>query len=263
MFDFAICTAEIFAPFSKFYTFDFIRCSFRNRSFGPLPIRPGPVRSSSDQPGRLHFTETDVHPLTTHSAFLRNAARRVFSRRIMSHIMVWRGGAQEDGLVGFWHHGILCPDGDVIHYSGMDGPKSLSNARITRTSMSLFQVDARFSVHTVSYPPSRYRNIYPPDEVVRRAESRIGHQGYNLMRDNCESFARWCVIGDHTSFQSQGLVYGLLSGFGSVLIGGSLLGGLLTAVVVQKFWDRQANFSNLRPPLRDQQGDNDSDGERT
>lgn len=34
--------------------------------------------------------------------------------------------------------------------------------------------------------------LLPAKEVVRRAESRIGCKGYDLMSNNCEHFACWC-----------------------------------------------------------------------
>ena len=35
---------------------------------------------------------------------------------------------QEDGLTGFWHHGRKLSDGTVVHYSGMQGVKTLRDA---------------------------------------------------------------------------------------------------------------------------------------
>lgn len=179
----------------------------------------------------------------------------------MSHIMVWRGAGQEDGLAGFWHHGILCPDGTVIHYSGMDGVKSLRNAAIMRTSLSNFDGDAGRPVHTVTYETSEHPRIYAHADVVRRAESRLGHQQYHVLFDNCESFARWCVVGSEISFQGQGVVVGVAAGVGSLVFGGGLLGAALTAVVVHKFWDRRANTSSGRERTGSGESDRDSEHE--
>jgi hypothetical protein len=38
---------------------------------------------------------------------------------------------------------------------------------------------------------------YEPEEVLRRANSRIGENSYNLLFNNCESFARWCRFGNY------------------------------------------------------------------
>lgn len=162
------------------------------------------------------------------------------------HLMVWRGRSGEDGLVGFWHSGIDVGDGTVIHYAGMDGVKTLANAVIAQTPMAGFVGDAR-RVHVVCYAyEARAGRLYPPEEVVARALSRIGHKRYDLLYDNCESFARWAKTGREVSQQAQGALLGLVIGVGSVALGGGLFGGLLTAVCVHKFWDRSSNRSAER-----------------
>jgi hypothetical protein len=170
----------------------------------------------------------------------------------MSHVMVWRGSLPEDSLAGFWHHGILSRDGaTVVHYAGMDGVKSLTNARIMRTPLSDFQTDPSRSVHTVVYDPALHATLYAPRDVEARAEERLGHAQYHLVRDNCESFARWCVTGREVSQQSTGAVLGVIVGGASLLCGGGLLGALLSAAVTAKCWDRRGNRSANRAPPPD------------
>ena len=38
--------------------------------------------------------------------------------------------------------------------------------------------------------------IYTQDEIIRRAESRLGEKDYNLIINNCQNFATWCRLGD-------------------------------------------------------------------
>lgn len=178
----------------------------------------------------------------------------------MSHIMVWRGRGREDGLGGFWHHGILCSDGSVIHYTGMDGVKTLRNASVLRTSMTGFDGGTDNLIHHVSYNEREHLHVFPPEEVQRRAESRIGQRSYHLLFDNCESFARWCVVGNEVSFQGRGVLAGAIAGFGSIVLGGGLLGAGITAVVVQRFWDARGNRSAGRQ-LFGNANDSDSDDE--
>lgn len=69
----------------------------------------------------------------------------------------------------------------------MDGVKTLANAVIAQTPMAEFVSDAR-RVHVVCYAyEARAGRLYPPEEVVARARSRIGHKRYDLLYDNCES----------------------------------------------------------------------------
>lgn len=55
--------------------------------------------------------------------------------------------------------------------------------------------------HHISY--RQYGKLrYSPDEIVERARSRIGESSYNLITNNCEHVAVWCVSGEKESFQA-------------------------------------------------------------
>jgi HRAS-like suppressor 3 len=183
----------------------------------------------------------------------------------MSHVMVWRGSLPEDGLSGFYHHGILCSDGTVIHYAGMSGVKSLADARILRTPFSAFDPtpSPERPVHTVVYEPALHATLYSHEEIESRAMTRLDHAQYHLITDNCESFARWCVTGREVSQQSTGAVLGLAAGLASIALGGGgVLGAVLTACVVSKVWDRRGNRSAIRAPPPDDDGHSDRIRER-
>ncbi|KAI0560779.1 Lecithin retinol acyltransferase [Gracilaria domingensis] len=169
--------------------------------------------------------------------------------------MVWRGELPEDSLRGFWHHGIRLRDGSVIHYSGMDGPKTLHNARILHTQMGEFLAEPNRTIHVVRYPSSVRR--FSEEEIERRARNSLGTQGYHLLYQNCENFARWCVTGRSSSCQSQGAVIGLAGALVCMGLGGGLLGSILTAVVAQKAWDNARNRSDTRAGLSGEDSDDD------
>ncbi len=95
---------------------------------------------------------------------------------------------------GYWHHGIDCGDGTVVHFAGTASEKR--NAVVVRTIMADF---AKGGVVEVV----RHRKPDDPDTVVRRAVSRLGDTRYHLLRNNCEHFARWCVSGHSRSRQVQ------------------------------------------------------------
>lgn len=112
---------------------------------------------------------------------------------------------------GYWHHGIDCGDGTVIHYTGE--PKDITNARIARTSLDAFAKGG--AIRTV-----KPAGADEPDTVMRRAESRLGETGYGAIRNNCEHFARWCRNGLPESKQVRRVLVGLgtLSAAGVALI---------------------------------------------
>lgn len=101
------------------------------------------------------------------------------------HLVVSRGA--------YTHHGIGDADGGVIHYSGLaDG---LQSGPICRVSLSDFAAGRDFNV--LLYPDRRYSL----SEAIRRAESRLGENGYSIWGNNCEHFVLWCITGNHNSKQ--------------------------------------------------------------
>ena len=52
------------------------------------------------------------------------------------------------------------------------------------------------------------RNIfcrpYSEQEIVKRAKSKLGEQGYNILFQNCEHFVTWCRYGKESSQQVRG-----------------------------------------------------------
>ncbi|MEO1123011.1 MAG: lecithin retinol acyltransferase family protein [Cyanobacteria bacterium J06639_16] len=87
------------------------------------------------------------------------------------------------GLPGAYeHHGIDCGDGSVIHY------RKVGEAEISRTSRAAFAQGQ--GIRKQFQPLSLITN-----DVIARAESRLGERQYDLFVNNCEHFATWCKIG--------------------------------------------------------------------
>lgn len=91
------------------------------------------------------------------------------------HIYVYR--------LAYSHHGIYDGHGGVYHYSGeIFAPEE---AMIQKTSLEEFAGGARIFRYD-------YQAMVSPDEIIARAESRLGEQDYDLIDNNCERFAKWC-----------------------------------------------------------------------
>lgn len=114
--------------------------------------------------------------------------------------------------VGYAHDGIDRGDGTVIHLTATAGA-SKAAAVVQRTSLEEFRRGDAVSV--VPYDPA---SRFPPEEVVRRAESyldrTVGPDGYDLLQHNCEHFASWCVTGHYASEQVRRAAH-LLGGSGT------------------------------------------------
>lgn len=107
---------------------------------------------------------------------------------IGSHIQVSRGF--------YTHHGIVVDDHKVIHYSGF--AEAFNKGFIEVTDLDTFLGDAS-AFEVVNYPSWEVR--YSDSEVVARAYSRLSEDDYNLIFNNCEGFACWCITGKNKSDQ--------------------------------------------------------------
>ncbi|MGB3405562.1 MAG: lecithin retinol acyltransferase family protein [Microcoleaceae cyanobacterium] len=105
-------------------------------------------------------------------------------------IYVYREFFNIEGV--YEHHGIDCGDGSVIHYRK-------PSETIERTSVATFSRSN--PVYVRQYPVR-----YIPESTIQRAESRLGERQYNLLFNNCEHFATWCVTGVSDSRQIRDFV---------------------------------------------------------
>lgn len=97
----------------------------------------------------------------------------------------------------YWHHGIYVGAGDVVHYQGLSS--SLRRGPVTRVSLSDFSHGRTILMH------SDGDSVFSGDEVVARACSRLGEDAYDVLRNNCEHFCFWCLMGIARSPQVERL----------------------------------------------------------
>ncbi|MFI4993070.1 MAG: lecithin retinol acyltransferase family protein [Solirubrobacterales bacterium] len=121
------------------------------------------------------------------------------------HIYVDRGGYE--------HHGIDLGDGTVIHRHAPNGTKNDSLIRLT--TLDTFTKGGAVEIRAYGIRPD-------PDEVVARARSMLGQPGYDLVFNNCEHFATWCVTGERSSAQVETVASG--TGVIGVGVGGPSIG---------------------------------------
>lgn len=138
------------------------------------------------------------------------------------------GVVRKKALNMYEHYAVYIGDGRVIHYSGngtdYDGHVCVREASIekflrdddnyfvlyfdrTYGAPRKIQVRTSFNLNDVNMdngliiPQGKKRLIYSPEETVKRAESRLGEDKYNLVLNNCEHFAIWCKTGVSESYQ--------------------------------------------------------------
>lgn len=102
------------------------------------------------------------------------------------HIRVFRGT--------YWHHGIDIGGGRVIHYTGEVFAKA--NASIRVDSLATFAQGGGIEV-------VRRARAGRVEHVVARAYRRVGERAYDVVTNNCEHFATWCMSRQSRSSQSE------------------------------------------------------------
>jgi hypothetical protein len=109
--------------------------------------------------------------------------------------------------LGYDHHGIYVNDQRVIQFGGriLDKP----HASIEAVALDQFERSGTAEVvrHGDGAPAVRLRPADPQDAIVERAEFLLAHRthvpSYNLLGNNCEHAATWCVNRHRDSHQIQ------------------------------------------------------------
>jgi hypothetical protein len=94
---------------------------------------------------------------------------------------------------GYRHHGIYVGRGTVIHYGGL--VRGRHRGPVEEVSLEQFTNGRPLWVRYERSP------CFDPDEVIRRARSRVGENRYRLLTNNCEHFCEWCLRAEHRSYQ--------------------------------------------------------------
>jgi Lecithin retinol acyltransferase len=96
---------------------------------------------------------------------------------------------------GYLHHGIYVGGGKIVHYAGL--AYGLQRRPVEETTLDRFAAGRPVWVRCGAAPAFSNR------EVIHRARSRMGEDGYRLLTNNCEHFCEWCLRGEHRSYQAE------------------------------------------------------------
>ncbi|MDR7283171.1 hypothetical protein J2X84_001995 [Pseudomonas corrugata] len=102
------------------------------------------------------------------------------------------------GRALYTHHGIYVGHDQVIHYSGM--ASGINKGCVELTSVEVFSQGKTIKVKTYRKSP------FTGAQICRRAKSKLGENRYNILFNNCEHFATWCVTGEHSSEQANAAI---------------------------------------------------------
>lgn len=107
------------------------------------------------------------------------------------------------------HHGIYIGDGKVIHFAAPDGDFSM-DIKIRETTLGKFKDGGELEIRDFDAVDNDLK--LSNDEIVQRAKNSLERQdfgSYNLLTNNCEHFANYCVFGKKFSEQAGGKEAGL------------------------------------------------------
>ncbi|MFL6602918.1 MAG: lecithin retinol acyltransferase family protein [Steroidobacteraceae bacterium] len=100
--------------------------------------------------------------------------------------------------LAYRHHGIYVGGGLVIHYAGWI---TYRHGLIEAIPLGNFAGKRPVRVGRV---PAEARH---GEDIVRRARSRLGERGYDVLKNNCEHFCSWCQVGESRSTQVDMLLH--------------------------------------------------------
>lgn len=117
----------------------------------------------------------------------------------MQDLMI--GSHIKTSRTGYSHHGIYCGNGRVVHYSGF--AQTFKKGALEITTLERF-LGGETKYNIVKYPSDKV--MFSSEEIVERALDRVGEDRYNLVFNNCEHFAAWCVTGKSESKQVKAVL---------------------------------------------------------
>ena len=124
------------------------------------------------------------------------------------------------GVDGLSHHGVFVGNGKVIHFSPLvvdtssaaepsDGIHEKNSAVVQITSAKQFEDLAEkrgTCVYVIEHDVRLARA-----QTTRRCFAALGSTGYDAIRNNCEHFVNYCVLGQQRSLQAESLMLSLAS----------------------------------------------------
>lgn len=101
---------------------------------------------------------------------------------------------------GYYHHGIYVGNDEVIQFGY---PFSMyqkhEDIEVIKSPIEEFLNGGFLEVRC--YSKKELKKKYSTEKILETAFSMLGTKGYNLLYNNCEHFANFCIFGEKTSSQ--------------------------------------------------------------
>lgn len=155
-------------------------------SFSLIMTIPDPLTSVFRQVAQHHHEVTRPLQTTSRSWQLK--------MKWPSHVLHVASSVSSSSLlpIPFEHHAIVDLDrSEVIHFARDDGKRCVVKSEPLKKYKEDF---GGWRMVSVASPENA-------DRVLQRARSKVGKDDYNIMTNNCEHFANWCMEGRFNSVQ--------------------------------------------------------------
>ena len=113
----------------------------------------------------------------------------------------------------FYHHAIYIGNNEVVQF-GLPNIVDIDtkDIKVLRSPIEDFAKDGFIEVRKYSKKEQKIKRSN--EEIIRIALSKVGESGYNIIHNNCEHFANFCVFGIKTSKQMDDINKNVLKLFG-------------------------------------------------
>lgn len=104
-----------------------------------------------------------------------------------------------------YHYGIFCSEDEVIEFG--EAPEGSLFRDFEALKVISVDIDEFACGHMVEVAKLNFKEKlkrFSPKKTVEIARSKLGEGGYDLMRNNCEHFANYCVFGVKRCTQEEG-----------------------------------------------------------
>ncbi|XP_046557281.1 phospholipase A and acyltransferase 3-like isoform X2 [Haliotis rubra] len=100
------------------------------------------------------------------------------------------------------HWGVYIGDGYVIHLASPDGQSLSKTEKAVVRRDKIKDVAANSKMYKNNSKGEKYGlKAFSKSDIVKRAKSQLGREGYNLLASNCEHFVSWCCYDIEISDQ--------------------------------------------------------------
>ncbi|MBQ7276367.1 MAG: lecithin retinol acyltransferase family protein [Bacilli bacterium] len=114
-----------------------------------------------------------------------------------------RGDIIRIKLNSIYHYGIYVSSDEVIQFGLPPIINTLDQKDIEVISTDINTFSCNKEIEVLILDKKEKRKAYSKEEVVLRAQARLGERGYNIIHNNCEHFVYECLFGYKYSSQEE------------------------------------------------------------